>query len=335
MPICDVAPESTLPPPTVIEEIGTGRVSLIILPHLIADLDARRTSAHERCLEAVDESNPFMRYPDHLAVGVGELVIDQYLDGEVIAQTLVRGSVMHPLRPGQGYALRVLLERRGEVVGHNELMRPGTSRDTLRRDLGHLRELLKDVDADLEIVRGSGYRLRDASAPEPEVVTIGDCIFDADARVLQHGEQRVVLGEIAARVLMLLADKRSHETLDVYRHGWPNTHPHEVADIVAAQIANLRKALESLGSSVEILTLIEYTWGRATTRYHLCIPSAKRSTCADDRPSCPVQTLPQFGLEPTQLALFEAPAVPGRARRVGTATPDAKPLTAEQIPLPF
>jgi hypothetical protein len=94
---------------------------------------------------------------------------------------------MHPLRPGQGYALRVLLERRAEVVGHNELMRPGTSRDTLRRDLGHLRELLKDVDADLEIVRGSGYRLRDASAPQPQAVTIGDCMLDADARVLHHG----------------------------------------------------------------------------------------------------------------------------------------------------
>lgn len=207
-------------------------------------------------------------------IGFGQLIVDSYRDGEIVAQKLASAGIVRQLRPGQGHALRALLERPQAIVSHEWLVGRGGSRDTLRRDLGDLRPTLETLGLELEVQRGVGYRLRPIGAGQGVRLALGDARFDVDVRELSNGSNSVRLGRITTALLLALADGKPREADELYRMAWHGV-PHDVARVVCSRISALRGALRAVRSKAEIRTA---TVLGSRARYYLYFGKTPKGT---------------------------------------------------------
>ena len=217
------------------------------------------------------EGNPFAISRTRTPCGFGEIVVDAYTDGEIDVAYLMRGDkVVRALRPGQLHALRVLVRRIGKVVPHPDLMTTG-SRDTLRRDLGDLRVSLEELGLDLDVVVGSGYRLRGART-RVKTIRIGNVEVDVAGRSVSCDARRACLGEHAVGILVALAE-HAMDAATLYRRVW-GSEPYEIRNVVAGRVADLRDVLRRVGSRIAITTLTVHDTdaGRRLVCYRLRVP---------------------------------------------------------------
>ena len=173
----------------------------------------------------------------------------------MVAAALVIGDrILHSVRSGELRALRKLLECLGEVVRYDDLS--NGPRDSLRRDLNRQRSALEALGLEVDAVPGVGYRLR-PSAIAPVTELIGDVGLDRDARTLTCGRKRIAVGTRVADILATLGAHGSADAETLYREAWGGE-PYVVHDLVSARVADLRDALQRIGSTCSIDTCRVY-----------------------------------------------------------------------------
>ena len=212
-----------------------------------------------------EANNPFTIRTTRRRCGRGEIIIDAYDDGDIVATTIRVSGERHAIRTSEYVVLKTLLDGLGDVVTYAEFGRP---QDSVRRDLGRLREVLEACDLDLDVVRHVGYRIR-TSRTRIRTERVGDIALDIDANVISRADRSIRIGAMTMRVLIALRDDQNATTDNLYRRAWGGV-PHNIDDTVASRVGELRRALERIGSATRIVML------RLTSKsyYTLRLPTA-------------------------------------------------------------
>jgi hypothetical protein len=272
--------------------------------------------------------NPFQITTKRRRCGRGEIITDAYADGEIVAMTIRVPGGRHAIRTSEHAVLLTLLDHLGDVVAYDAF---GAPQDSVRRDLGRLRHILEACDLDLDVVPNAGYRLR-TSRTRIRTQQIGDVTLDADARRLTCRDRSVQIGATTADVLRTLAEADALHPEAIYTRAWGGV-PHEIEDVVAARVGDLRRALEQVGSATRIMTL------RLASRCYYALRTPDTARRHTQRPLRRLRTRTREPYDPgcyelfpalpwRQVSLFDPPpSLPVRRRRiVRDETTDMMPL---------
>ena len=278
-----------------------------------------------------EANNPFTIRTTRRRCGRGEIIIDAYDDGDIVATTIRVAGERHAIRTSEYVVLKTLLDGLGDVVIYAEFGRP---QDSVRRDLGRLREVLEACDLDLDVVRHVGYRIR-TSRTRIRTERVGDIALDIDANVIARADRSIRIGAMTMRVLIALRDDQNATTDNLYRRAWGAV-PHNIDDTVASRVGELRRALERIGSATRIVTLRL----KSKSYYTLRLPTAPTEQKKPKRRFARVRKtydpgfVAMFDFETlaatwTQASIFDAPITVPTRRMVRVRRDE----TAEMIPM--
>ena len=202
---------------------------------------------------------------ERICCGRGTLLL-VHDDDVFVSAYIVVGHNRTRISRAAARALQILLAHLGEVVRYDEFDAP---KDSVRRDLKSMREVLEECGLEIEAIRYVGYRLRSTNAKIPTRI-IGDLALDIDGcRLIRNGRTKII-GPTTASVLLVLSDGLSMTAERIYRTAW-NAEPFAVEACVESRVRDLRGALVEIGSKIKIA----YEYGRYLLRLPRVAPMPK------------------------------------------------------------